>query len=343
MKTSLLLPLLFFIAGPIAAQNQNDDDPPYKTETFTGNVSNLKVDVSGGSIRVEGGDRKDVKVEMYVRLNNWPANKLDKAEIEKRLDDYEVVMKTEGNTVVLSSRMKEGRRWDNNRNINIGFKVFTPMSFATNLRTSGGSIHLTHLTGIQNFQTSGGSLHVTDVAGTIDGRTSGGSIHLQNCKQDIRLQTSGGSIHAEELDGTIDLKTSGGSVNLDRLKGKIAAVTSGGSVKASDISGEFVTRSSGGSLHLQRIEASLEAETSGGSLDVEITKLVGHVKLRASSGNIRLDIPEKAGADLDIRGNRVKIPLSQFRGETDDNRAVGKLNGGGVPVTVSASGNVTVY
>ncbi|MFT4032439.1 MAG: DUF4097 family beta strand repeat-containing protein [Siphonobacter sp.] len=333
--------LLFFMLGlGIATAQTKQDETPYQTKTFNGNA--LRMDVAGGSIQVEGGSGKDVTVEMYVRLNNWPANQIDKAEIEKRLADYDVSMQTEGSTVVVTSKRKPGINWDSNRNISVSFKVFTPVTFTTDLKTSGGSIHLAHLKGTQQFKTSGGSLHLTTIEGDVDGRTSGGSIHLSECKKNISLQTSGGSIHADHCDGQLTMKTSGGSIHLDALKGTTQVSTSGGSIQASDIAGELTAHSSGGSIRLQNIAAALDAETNGGSIEADISKMTQYVKLRSSSGNVRVNLPISQGIDLDIRGRKVKVPLSQFRGQADDDHVSGKLNGGGIPVTISANGNVSI-
>ncbi|PQA60432.1 DUF4097 family beta strand repeat-containing protein [Siphonobacter curvatus] len=340
MKRFYLFPLLTLVLGTASAQSS--EDQPYQTKTFTGNLSNVRVDVSGGSIQVEGGSSSDVKVEMYVRLNNWPANKIDKAEIEKQLAEYELSMKTEGSSVVVYSRRKSGVSWNSDRNISVSFKIFTPRTFATDLRTSGGSIRLAHLDGPQQFQTSGGSLHMSDVAGLIQGRTSGGSIHLNNCRKEMNVQTSGGSIHAEDLEGKITLKTSGGSVRLTRLNGTIEATTSGGSVQGDAISGELYTKSSGGSIRLYNLSAAVEAETSAGSLDVEFAKLSKYVKLRCSAGSIKVRLPENQGVDLAVRGSRIHFPLAKFRGEADDTHVDGKLNGGGVPLTIHGSNSVSI-
>ncbi|MDR6196119.1 DUF4097 family beta strand repeat-containing protein [Siphonobacter sp. SORGH_AS_0500] len=340
MKRHLLFSVLLLATGSLAAQSNQDE--PYQTKTFTGNLSEVRVDISGGSIQVHGGTDKDVKVEMYVTLNNWPANKLDKAEIEKRLSDYDLVMKTEGSSVVLSSRRKSDVEWDSKRSISISFKVFTPQNFTTDLRTSGGSIRLSHLKGSQQFQTSGGSLHMTDVAGKIHGRTSGGSIHLEKCSDEMDLQTSGGSIHAEDLTGKINLRTSGGSLRMNHLNGMIDAITSGGSINGEAIAGELHTRTSGGSIRLSEMTAALDAESSAGSVDVDVKQLNKYLRLRSSAGSVRVRLPENPSVDLTIRGNRVKFPLAGFRGEADEYHVNGKLNGGVIPVTISATNHVSI-
>ena len=130
---------------------------------------------------------------------------------------------------------------------------------------------------------------------------------------------------------------------MSNLKGDIDANTSGGNVHGNDIDGDLTTHTSGGNIHLERMNCSLETSTSGGNIDVEMTSLKSFVKVSNSGGNINLQVPNKA-MDLNLRGGKIKTDkLSNFSGSVEDEAIKGKLNGGGVPVTVDAgSGRVTL-
>ena len=187
-------------------------------------------------------------------------------------------------------------------------------------------------------------MNVNNVSGKVTGRTSGGSIHVANAKNDIDLTTSGGSIEAENCDGTLKLTTSGGSLKLHNLKGEIKATTSGGSIDGQDIEGELFTHTSGGSIHLDGLSGSLETSTSGGNIDVAILNPGKFVKISNSAGNVNLQLPKNKGLDLDLNASKIKTDnLESFNGKLDDEHIVGKLNGGGVPVTVNAgSGKINL-
>ncbi|MCF2488316.1 DUF4097 domain-containing protein [Dyadobacter sp. CY347] len=345
MRNRKLLLLMFtlFTAGAVSAQV--DSDKPYVTKKFnSANLKELNVETSGGSITVDGGQNSGFQVEMYVRPNNWNGKSdLNKEEIEDRLEDYDILIGTEGDRVVATAKRKNNVKWNDKKSISIGFKVSAPRNTQTYLKTSGGSIHIASLSGEQNFETSGGSLKVNDLDGIIRGRTSGGSIDVMNCRKDIDLHTSGGSIKATELTGKIQLKTSGGSIALNGLEGDIEARTSGGSVKGEDIKGTLNTGTSGGSVRLANVSGSLRASTSAGSIEVEIAKLGEYVDLSSSAGSVRVTMPMDKGVDLDLKGNKVNIALKNFDGEAAKDRVRGKMNGGGIPVTLSASsGSVSV-
>ena len=338
MKTTTLYLTNFALMLAAGAYAQSSDKEPFFTKDFSETFLNaLKVQTSGGSITVEGTRSSGVRVEMYVQPNNWNDRDITDKEIEERLNRYDITIRREGNTVVALARPKDSNNMNWKKGLSIAFKVFTPRNFTTDLKTSGGSIRLASLTGEQNFATSGGSIHVNDLKGTVQGRTSGGSIEAINCSDDVYLTTSGGSIKAEKLLGNINLKTSGGSISLDDLNGKIEATTSGGGVRADGIRGDLLARTSGGSIRMKNLAASVTASTSAGSIEADFDQLGEFVSLTTSSGSVRVNMPLNKGLDLDLRGNKVSIDLKNFDGRMDKDRVQGSLNGGGIPVKLTAS------
>ena len=340
-KFSILLVVALFTIVVKAQVNQE----PYMTKSLAGQtIKSVEVKTSGGSIDVRGGAGADARVEVYVWPNNYrKGDNISKEEIQKRLDEYyDLTVKVENNKVTAIAKAKRNNM-DWKKAVSVSFKVFVPQNVSTDLATSGGSIALSKLTGAQTFTTSGGSLSLEDLSGKIKGHTSGGSIELSGLKDDIELTTSGGSIKADNCNGKIRLTTSGGSLKLKDLAGDIKATTSGGSVDGEKIDGALATHTSGGNIDLEDLTCSLETSTSGGNIDVEITALKGHVNISNSGGHINLTVPNKA-MDLKLSGGRIKTDkLNNFSGNIEEESVNGKLNGGGVPVTVKAgSGRVTL-
>lgn len=338
MKTYILL--LFLACQGVIASAQ--DKTPYLTKSLSGNaIKHVFVSTSGGSITVSGSSDEKPRIEVYITGNNGftPSNE----EIKKRLtDDYSLDITISGGELHAVAKNRHNGDWDWKRSLNIAFKVYVPQDVATNLETSGGSIHLDNLKGEEKFNTSGGSLHLDRLTGDIHGRTSGGSIQVSNSSDNIDLETSGGSIHADNCKGKIKLGTSGGSVHLEHLDGDIDATTSGGSISANNVKGELRTGTSGGSVNLTDMACSLDAYTSGGSMHVQLSELGKFVKLDVSSGHVDLQLPNK-GIDLNIHGNKVTADLGgSFSGTKDKDRIEGKLNGGGIPVSVNGGGRVNL-
>ncbi len=340
------LAVALLLTGPAIAQNTSQT--PYQTKTFaTNGLTTVRVETSGGSILVEGDHAGEAKVEVYVQPNNQNGSQaLTQAELDERLSQYSITVETQGGVLVATAKRKDNRNimsWKNG--LSIAFRVYVPRQMATDLHTSGGSINLSHLAGSQKFETSGGSLSLTDLDGNTQGHTSGGSINLNNCRPMVAVETSGGSIEAMASSGKIRLETSGGSVRMRDLNGDVHATTSGGSVEGNDIKGELFTSTSGGSVRIKGMAGSLEASTSSGSVEAEMVAIGKYVRLSASSGSVRVRMPLDKGLDLDLRGNRVTVPqpMAGFSGSIEKDRVRGQLNGGGIPVVLSASsGSVSV-
>jgi hypothetical protein len=338
MKTYIIL--LFVACQSMVALAQ--DKTPYLTKSLSADaIKKVFVSTSGGSITVSGDKSQQPRVEVYITGNNnsTPSNE----EIKKRLaEDYSLEVTVSGNELHAVAKNKHNGDWDWRKSLNIAFKVYVSGDAATNLETSGGSIHLDNLHGEERFSTSGGSLNIDNLSGNIRGRTSGGSINVSNTKENIDLETSGGSIRAKNCAGEIKLNTSGGSLNLEQLDGRINATTSGGSIRGSSIKGELRTGTSGGSINLNDLACSLDTYTSGGSINVQLTQLGKFVKIDASSGHVELQLPNK-GLNLNLRGSRVSADLgNNFSGTKDKDRIDGKLNGGGIPVDVNGGSHVNL-
>jgi hypothetical protein len=340
MKTFNSIIFLLFVSFVAIAQK---DEKPYMVKTFSASaIKNLKINTSGGGLVVTGTSDPQARIEVYVQANQNRDDIISKEDLEERLKNYELSVSQDGNTIVAFAKNKTNN-WGK-KSLSIGFKAFMPQNITTDLNTSGGSISVKGITGNAIGRTSGGSIAVEKCKNKVALKTSGGSISAIDCSGDIDLSTSGGSISAIDLDGTIDLTTSGGSISLDNLKGNTKAITSGGSIKATELRGESMVKTSGGSITLREIYGTLDAATSSGSLDAEIMELGKSLNLSVSSGSMNVRMPMNKGMNLDCAAQKVNIDgMKNFDGEIDKAYVKGKLNGGGIPVSMKvSSGNLTV-
>lgn len=336
MKKVLFYSLLAFFSTNVKAQF-GDDKLLYLTKSLSSeSINSVKAETSGGGIAVSGVSASEAKIEVYVQGNN--GRSLSKEETQQRIsEDYNLDISVKNNKLTAIARPKS-RSFNWKRALSISFRIYVPQNVSTDLSTSGGSIRLSNVSGTEDFSTSGGSLHVDKVSGRITGSTSGGSIHVSESKDQIDLSTSGGSIDAFNCEGNIKLRTSGGSLKLTALKGDIDAVTSGGNVQGSDIHGDLSAHTSGGNVRLNDLFCSVETSTSGGNIDVEIKEPGKFVKISNSGGGVSLQIPKDKGYDLRLSGKIRVESMSNFSGTQKEDEMEGKLNGGGIPVTVDAGG-----
>ena len=334
MKNILFLALALIMVLNVSSQDQQ----PFMVKSYSG-VKRVKASTAGGNLTVEGSDVKESTVKVYIRSSDYN-QKLSDSEIRERLEkDYTLRMETEGDLLVLQAKNRNNVNWK--KGLSISFEVIVPRSTSSDLTTSGGNIELRGVEGKQDFVTSGGNLVVKDVRGNIKGTTSGGNITAEGLSENIDLVTSGGNVNARSCKGKLTLTTSGGNINLDELEGTISASTSGGNVYGESLKGEVLAATSGGNVELEKIYGSVRAATSGGRLRVSIEEIGKYVKLGNSGGDIDLDLPSGKGYDLDIKASRIKTEaLSNYSGSMSESRLDGKLNGGGIPVTIDKAGTV---
>ena len=342
MKNYFFLFLFAALSFSVRAQFNAEKTPLVTRSLAADDIKKVVAETSGGSISVTGAAASEARLEVYVIPNNYRDNRLSEEEIRQRMTtDYKLTIEVSSDhkLTVIAKPVDKEMNW--RKALNFSFKIVVPKNVSTDLTTSGGSISLAHLSGNLDFVTSGGSLHVDDVSGKIDGTTSGGSIHAENSKDDITLTTSGGSITARKCDGKLRLTTSGGSITLADLKGDTKAVTSGGSVNGNDIEGDLDTHTSGGSIALNNMSCNLSTSTSGGNIHVEIKELRKSVAISNSGGHIDVILPAGKGVDLELTGDKIKTDdLKDFSGKIEEEKIIGKLNGGGTSVTVKGNGRV---
>ncbi|MCL1934356.1 MAG: DUF4097 domain-containing protein [Candidatus Azobacteroides sp.] len=336
-KLFVLFACILLCATFFTVHADEEEKSPFLTRTFpTSSIKEVESATAGGSLTLTGNTGSEAIIEMYISRDNWSTEK-----IKQVLDEnYTVDIRVEnGKLYAVAKQKRNAMNW-NSQGLSISFNISVPKQVNSNLQTSGGSIRISNVSGLQNLQTSGGSLTVENVSGNTAGMTSGGSITVTESKDNINLQTSGGSITAKDCSGKIDLKTSGGSISLSNLSGNINAATSGGSVMASDIKGTLKTGTSGGSVRLDGISGNLDAYTSGGGMDVRITSVSDYVKL-SNSGSLSLSLPAGKGYNLSVRANKIETSgLKDFRGNMENSNIEGTVGNGGPEINVRSSQRV---
>lgn len=245
----------------------------------------LKLDSSSGDVTVKTWDKPQVYVKI---LGNSKAER--KVDFSFNATDEYVEVIAEGDHNFFN--------WFGN-GIRMKFEITVPANFNTKIRSSGGDIKLTGVTGDQWMKTSGGDILIADVNGNLTVSTSGGDVHTTNTKGTSHLSTSGGQVKCIDFEGDLNASTSGGDIILRGKNSKISAHTSGGDVDLT-YQGEnegIDIGTSGGSIKLRLsadFNASAKLSTSGGSITCNL-----------NTTNISKITSSKFEADLNNGGNRL--------------------------------------
>lgn len=282
----------------------------------------LRVSSFDGNIDVVPGRGNEIQV--YYRVTkNGRLLKVNRADL-----DEELVVRVEHDDDQLEISVKnkyEDRIFNWRNHMNVSFRVVVPGETSCDLRTSDGDISLMGLTSEQQCRTSDGNIRISEVRGSIRGSTSDGNINLKQVRGSVELKTSDGDIVLDNVIGDVQSTTSDGNIRITRVKGNTYAKTSDGDVSFEDLSG------------------SLSASTSDGNIRGEIVDLQKQLNARTSDGNIDITMPDRLGMNLSIKGESLHVPLKNFSGTTDKHHIEGRVNGGGIAVTlVTSDGHITL-
>jgi len=215
--------------------------------------------------------------------------------IDSNRDDFEARydINFEENPGSASVRVRRKDHFGWNEHMSVHFEIEVPSHTQTEIRTGGGSVRLSNLRGDSALKTSGGPIDVSGLSGKLDARTSGGPIHLQEVDGDASLGTSGGKIEVASLDGSLNAHTSGGPIRVDRVTGYVEAKTSGGSISVNFGRGNSrggVLETSGGSIEAELDRSAnleIDASTSGGSVSSDLpVRVVGKISSSSLHGSL---------------------------------------------------------
>jgi hypothetical protein len=324
MKTQMNLRMYTMIAMLITLLSCNGIAQENKTPTITKTFDldqpgTLNARSSGGGIEVRTHDQQKVVVQAFIRKNGRILSPSDPV-VADVLKDFDLDIEKNGSVVTANvDRKGNFNFW---KNVGISLTIITPREMSCNVSSSGGGVKISNVAGTHNFTSSGGGVKLENITGTTKAGSSGGGVHVTNQNGDIHLNSSGGGVTLEEAHGNVFANSSGGGVHLENIHGDVDAGSSGGGVSVSGEAGSVKAKSSGGSVHVNiaRLSKELYLESSGGGVDAVIKN------------------GDRLGLDLDLSSEKVNIDLQNFSGKAEKDRVKGKMNNGGIPVHMHASG-----
>ena len=151
------------------------------------------------------------------------------------------------------------------------------------------------------------------------------------------FNTSDGNVYVKGTRGSVDIKTSDGNIELDHVTGNVESSTSDGNIELSQLNGNISVRTSDGDISFKNVSGSFKGVTSDGNIRGNLIELRKELSAKTGDGNIDITMPDHLGLDLNIKGESLKVPLTNFTGRSEENAIQGKINGGGIAVTLTTS------
>jgi DUF4097 and DUF4098 domain-containing protein YvlB len=239
----------------------------------------IRIDVSGGSIRVAAGPRTDTVVTVR------PGNERKAADVQAA--EQTRVEYADGRLVVTSPRRARLLFMGGMPSVDI--EILAPEGSALDAALSAGDVDGEGRLGDVRIDNRYGDIRV-DRASTLRARTSAGDITVTQVDEDGEASTSYGEIRVREATGTLRLDSACGDITVERAVGSVGATTKYGQVS--------VHQAGGGSLDLATSYGKVEAGIREGT--------PAWLDLDASSGKVRnlltpSDAPREAEEPLRIR------------------------------------------
>lgn len=305
----------------VAASHSQDFDYSFKEEYKMNLPAELSLSSFDGNIEVFPSNGDVIQVYYIVR-KDIRLLKIDRKELEK-----EIIVDVDHDNSHLEIRVEPKDKWTSGwrDQPNVHFKVYVPNRTSCELKTSDGNVALSGLSGRQHIRTSDGNINLSEINGDVMGNTSDGNINTKRIK------------------GSVEVKTSDGDITLDNIDGTVRSSTSDGNIRITKVKGDIMARTSDGDIAFEAVSGSMDAVTSDGNVRGEFADLRNQVTIRTSDGNIDLVAPKGLGLNLNIKGESLNVPLTNFSGHSEDERIEGTVNGGGVAVNlVTSDGRVSL-
>jgi DUF4097 and DUF4098 domain-containing protein YvlB len=284
-----------------------------------GSAKNLRVKLSAGSARIQGGSQAGITYVIHRRTY-----RSSEQEARREFESNRINTSVKGDTawIVAESRgSKESKCADD-------FVINVPRGLdSAKIETGGGNVNATGIGGRVEISSGGGNLHVDDIGGDAVAQTGGGTIEVGSVAGDVNLETGGGNIKIASVKGEIKAQSGGGSVVvLSGLQGAVLE-TGGGSIRVEKCSGAVKATTGGGSVDLGEIGGSAQIETGAGSIRLASAK--GRVQAQTGGGSIQLDGAASVQAETAAGGIVVKL-LSSTGGRNNS-------------TLETSAGDITVY
>jgi DUF4097 and DUF4098 domain-containing protein YvlB len=129
-----------------------------------------------------------------------------------------------------------------------------------------------------------GDISIAGTQGEVDARSQSGDIKVEDVANRLDIGTLSGDIEAHTVSGDVQIKSVSGDIRLNDFKGDFEGETVSGSIELHNAAGRYV-----------------RSHTTSGDLVYEGgIDPTGRYELSAHSGDIRLDIPSNASAQLSV-------------------------------------------
>ena len=277
---------------------------------------------TGGEITITGWDKPEVHVDGRLAGRNWR--------------DTRVTLEPNNGGATLASDFTVS---SGNTSTSHDFDIRVPREFNVRIKSSGGKINISNVSGEFTGQTGGGQINLQSVNGSVDLSTGGGQVHVMDSNLDGEVSTGGGQVHIVRVNGNLkgasgsgpvirtdsngDVDESGSGSGYGRGVSASASASKSGTAYATTGNGPIMMSSAGGSISLPEAPNGAHITTGGGNItigsaggavyaqtgggDVQIGPTRGSVTAITGAGDVSIDFRGGGSVDVGAGVGRVTI------------------------------------
>jgi len=182
------------------------------------------------------------------------------------------------------------------------------------IRATSGMVRLESLVGTGKLQSNSGSVRVETLEGEKHSIScTSGIIHLGNVRGDTEIESNSGSIQAETLEGkSHSVSCTSGIIKLDHVSGNLNLRCNSGSARVQSLVGDADMKGTSGILSVREMAGAGSFESNSGSIRLEELSLTGDLKLKTTSGSIRVQFAGEPSAVLEAQSGSGVVRITGF-------------------------------
>lgn len=270
-------------------------DYSFKETYSVGANPKLTFTTIDGDISVSASVERQITVHFIAKRDN----KLLDMNMNELSEYFNISIADNEDGLMIETRPKLGNSLLDRRNrINLDFKVFAPARTTCDLTTVDGDLSIKGLEANQQYKTTDGNISVQGIKGDVMSSTVDGDIHIQETIGRVEAKSTDGDIELGNVTGNVQLKTVDGDIAFDILAGEIISSTTDGDIQGT------------------------------------VSALNAPCSCRTTDGDIHMTLPNEAGFNIEMKGESLGFNFKRFEGDIKDEYLKGKVNGGGVSVTL---------
>ena len=327
------------------------------TEAAAG-ITRVLLETPRGDVTVHGGDAGDIHVTGHKSIRAYNSSDADRAN-----DETKVHMDRQGDLLTIRLDQAAGR---NSATLSADLNIALPKNVNLEIRGRSGDMSVENILGSVSIATGRGDLRIKDIGNNVRlESTRSGLVKVTGVKGNLELNGRGSEVQIEDIQGetavngeysgTLEFRTLAKQFHFKSQRSDFSVAAIPGSVildlgdlRLENVTGPVRFTTASRDVHATDVSNSLELNVDRGDIQIDQKKTpVPQIDIRSRHGDITLELPEKAGFELDGHTRQGEVSSSfggsiQAKSEGRGGTITGRF-GSGPKVSVNTDrGSITL-